>query len=124
MKRVLVLLALGLITSVACGQSAQPATVAQAKTYIGKGAQVLDVRTPTEVAAGKVKGATVANVNAPDFDAALSLLDKQKPVVVYCAAGVRARRAADRLVAQGFTQVYYLAGAGFEALKTAGIATE
>ncbi|MDX2286673.1 MAG: rhodanese-like domain-containing protein [Bacteroidia bacterium] len=74
------------------------------------GAQLVDVRTAGELAAGKIQGAAHIDVYDPAFASKAAQLDKQKPVLVYCASGVRSRRAAQMLAAQGYTQVYDLQG--------------
>ncbi len=87
-------------------------------------AQVVDVRTPEEVAAsGTLQGATLLDFNAPDFEArATAALDPDRPVVLYCRSGARAGRAADVLSTAGFADLYN--AGGFGALETAGLATE
>ncbi|MDT7857129.1 rhodanese-like domain-containing protein [Rubrivirga sp. S365] len=87
-------------------------------------AVVVDVRTPAEVAAsGRLAGALVLDVTAPNFDArALDALDLDRPLLVYCRSGTRAERAARRLAALGITR---LANAGgLDALAAAGLSTE
>lgn len=84
-----------------------------------EGLQLLDVRTPQETAEGIVAGATLINVNDPDFAQQLEKLDKNKPVAVYCKAGGRSRRAQGILAGQGFKEVYNVDG-GFDAWKAAG----
>ncbi|GAB5550132.1 MAG: hypothetical protein SangKO_098920 [Sandaracinaceae bacterium] len=85
---------------------------------------VVDVRTPAEVAAsGRLAGALVIDVTAPDFEArALDALDPSRPTVLYCRSGNRSAQAAERLATLGFTD---LANAGgFGALAAGGLATE
>ena len=87
-------------------------------------AVVVDVRTPGEVAAsGRLAGALVLDVTAPDFEArALDALDPARPVVLYCRSGNRSGKAAERLAALGFT---HLSNAGgFDALADEGLPTE
>lgn len=70
--------------------------------------QLLDVRTEAEYVEGHIKGAVLIDVKRDDFvENAELLLDKQKPVAVYCKGGVRSRRAAEMLVFRGF-RVYNL----------------
>lgn len=87
-------------------------------------AQILDVRRPAEVAlSGRVAGAYVVDVSVPGFESrALRLLDRERPVVVYCRSGARAERAAQRLADLGFTDLHN--AGGFEALSAAGLPTE
>jgi rhodanese-related sulfurtransferase len=75
-----------------------------------KGVQLVDVRTPAEVANGKIKGATTININDADFKDKISKLDKSKPVAVYCGVGGRSGRASTMLTQLGFKQVFDLAG--------------
>jgi rhodanese-related sulfurtransferase len=90
------------------------------------GALVLDVREPAELAAGRLRGALnvprgllepKAAADSPVRDAALA--DPARPVLVYCASGVRSLFAADVLQVLGFTDVRSLAG-GFAAWQQAG----
>ena len=72
--------------------------------------QILDVRTPAEVAQGKIKGAKVANVMSGDFQQKINALDKSKPYLVYCRSGNRSRNACRMMQSAGFEQVYNLNG--------------
>ena len=66
--------------------------------------QLLDVRTPEEFDEGHIAGATLVDVNDSSFvERAVAILDKQRPVAVYCRSGRRSARAANLLVAQGYT---------------------
>lgn len=70
--------------------------------------QLLDVRMPAEYAAGAIPGADNLDVKQEDFAfRADSLLDKSRPVAVYCKGGVRSRKAARQLTEKGYT-VYNL----------------
>ena len=51
----------------------------------------LDVRTPGEIARGKIAGAVEMDFHAPDFQQQFARLDKDKTYLVYCASGVRSR---------------------------------
>ncbi len=80
-----------------------------AKLRERKDAVVLDVRTEKEFKAGHMPGAINIDVNARDFDAQVAKLDKSKPLLVHCTAGVRSRRACQRLDSLGFKELYDLA---------------
>jgi len=70
--------------------------------------QLVDVRRPEEFEAGHINKAILINVLEPDFlSKAKSLLDKSKPVAVYCRSGRRSKDAAKLLVKEGF-KVYDL----------------
>lgn len=80
---------------------------------------VLDVRTPAEFKSGHLAQATLMNVNDANFTQQINTLQKDKPVYVYCAAGVRSSKAAKVLRQQGFTHVFELRG-GIQAWQAAG----
>lgn len=70
--------------------------------------QLVDVRRPDEYAAGHIERAVLINVQESDFIAkADSLLDKSRPVAVYCRSGKRSRNAAGQLLKEGY-KVYNL----------------
>jgi rhodanese-related sulfurtransferase len=84
------------------------------------GLQLLDVRTPEEVAGGIIEGASHINVHDADFvEKAAQALDKNAPLVLYCKAGGRSAKAADLLAEQGFSKIYNLTG-GITAWESAG----
>lgn len=100
----------------------QQVDVAGAEKLIAEKAdlQILDVRTPGEVAGGTIAGAEKINVFDADFDAqATSKLDKTKPILVYCKVGGRSANAATKLEALGFSSIYNLQG-GMNAWNGAG----
>ncbi len=66
---------------------------------------IIDVRTPSEFAAGHLEGAQNIDVQSSDFDSQISGLDKNASYVVYCRSGNRSAAAADRMQAAGFTNV-------------------
>lgn len=80
---------------------------------------VLDVRTPNEFKGGHLAQAILMNVNDSNFKQQIGTLQKNKPVYVYCAAGVRSNKAAKILKQEGFTQVFELNG-GIQAWQAAG----
>ncbi|MDP1822341.1 MAG: thioredoxin domain-containing protein [Archangium sp.] len=84
---------------------------------------VLDVRTPGEVARGKLAGASVIDFSAPKFEQKVSLIARDKPVFVYCASGNRSGQAAALMAQLGFTKVYNLSG-GIGAWKASGFPVE
>ena len=82
--------------------------------------QILDVRTPGEVADGIIEGATLINYQEIDFEnKVVEQLSKDKVVLIYCAAGGRSSRAMAKLKAAGFQQLYNLEG-GMGAWQSAG----
>ncbi|MDH5523395.1 MAG: rhodanese-like domain-containing protein [Desulfobulbaceae bacterium] len=70
--------------------------------------QLLDVRQPKEYEAGHLAGAVL--VPLKELPGRLGELDKEKPVIVYCASGNRSKAAAQLLIGKDFRAVYNLAG--------------
>jgi rhodanese-related sulfurtransferase len=86
-------------------------------------ALVIDVRDPSEFAAGHVLGAKnlpLARLDAPGADLTKR---KDRPVIVYCDGGDRAAKATAALKKQGFTRVANLSG-GIGAWQQAGLPVE
>lgn len=71
---------------------------------------ILDVRTPEEVAQGHIAGASVLNFYDKDFERKLNLMQKDKPIYVYCRSGGRSSKAAQMMSRNGFASVYNLTG--------------
>ena len=82
-------------------------------------AVVIDVCEPAEFAAGHI--ANARNIPLGTLEGAGNLPgNKQLPIVVVCAAGVRAKRGAGVLRAKGYDQVNVLAG-GMRAWREANL---
>jgi phage shock protein E len=79
---------------------------ARAHELVASGAQLVDVRTPTEFADRHAEPAI--NVPLGDLDRRMNELDREKPVIVYCHSGARAGIAARKLERAGFRHVYSL----------------
>ena len=86
-------------------------------------AQVVDVRTPQEVAAGVIEGSVALDFYSPDFKSNLNKLDKNAPVLVYCAVGGRSGNAMQLMKQMGFKEVYNLSG-GYRAWASQGLPTK
>src|SRR5262245_13803364 len=104
-----------LLLFISAGASAQTKSTVNAaefeKAIQSKDAQVVDVRRPEEYKEGHIKGAVLANWQDPAaFEEKVKSLDKNKPVYLYCLAGVRSGKAADALIKKGFTKVIHLDG--------------
>jgi thioredoxin len=69
---------------------------------------LLDVRTPQEYSRGHIEGATLISTNDREFVNKVSLLQKDKPIYVYCLTGSRSRMVANYLAKEGYG-VYNLA---------------
>jgi len=73
---------------------------AQAKKLVADGALLLDVRSQEEFAEGHIDGAQ--NIPVNELPGKMATLSADKPIVVYCAVGGRAKVAAAELAAAGF----------------------
>lgn len=71
---------------------------------------LIDVRTPGEVAKGKIAKAKEINVTDLSFKQNVLKLDKSKTYVVYCRSGQRSSRACNIMTKAGFENVYNLQG--------------
>jgi thioredoxin 1 len=71
---------------------------------------IIDVRTPEEYTESHIANSKNINWNGIDFEAQINLLDKSKPVFVYCQGGGRSSEAATKLRTIGFKDVYELKG--------------
>lgn len=82
-------------------------------------AQRLDVRTVAEYSEGHIAGSLNVNVldEASFLEVAEDVLQKDKPVALYCRSGKRSKKAAEILSKQGY-KVYEL-DKGFQAWKAA-----
>lgn len=76
----------------------------------GSDVVILDVRTPGEVARGKIDGSVNIDYREANFAEELGKLDPDKTYLVYCAAGGRSSKACELLVEHGATEVYNLDG--------------
>ena len=72
----------------------------KAKDLIGSGAQLIDVRTDVEHAAGRIPGSQ--HIPLSEIPRALEGLAKERPVLLYCRAGNRSGPAADAFAASGW----------------------
>jgi rhodanese-related sulfurtransferase len=105
----------------ACNSNAQnvDANTFEQKINAG-GVQVLDVRTAGEYSGYHLKNVMLADwTNKAQFEERVKYLDKNKTLLVYCAAGGRSGQAAVWLKEQGFKEVVNLQG-GITAWNAAG----
>ena len=72
--------------------------------------QLVDVRTSDEYNESHLPEAINMDVNRKEFNQSLSVLDKTRPVFVYCRSGKRSLKAASILEKNGFTEIYNLKG--------------
>ncbi len=79
------------------------------KQKLAAGATVLDVRTPAEFQGGAYPGAR--NIPVQELGCRIGEVPRGRPVVVYCASGIRSASAA-RLLAQAGYDVVNAGGLG------------
>ncbi|MDA3854486.1 MAG: thioredoxin domain-containing protein, partial [Bacteroidales bacterium] len=68
----------------------------------------LDVRTQGEYSRGHITNSTLISTSDRDFVKKTMLLQKDKPLYVYCLTGSRSRSVVNYLSKQGFTHLYNL----------------
>jgi thioredoxin 1 len=83
-------------------------------------AQLIDVRTPEEFGQGHLEKAVNIDFKDEQFASKTGVLDKEKPVFVYCLSGGRSEAAVKQLKSLGFTQIYDLKG-GIMSWKNDGL---
>ena len=81
---------------------------------------LLDLRTPDEVATGRLAGARTLDFYAGTFDRDLAALDRATPYAVYCHSGNRSGQAVAKMKLLGFQDVVELDG-GIGAWQAAGL---
>lgn len=80
------------------------ADIQRARELLGRGALILDVRSPAEFASGHVEGAV--NIPVDVLSSRLSQVGPTtRPVVLYCRSGARSASAASMLRQAGYTEV-------------------
>lgn len=103
------------------GRAAGPSlsTLQATQLINSRNAVIVDVRTPQEFATGSLPGARNVEVDKVD-KVDEKMIKKDKPLIVVCATGSRAGKAAAQLRARGYGEVYVLAG-GLAAWREAGL---
>lgn len=88
----------------------------------GSNVQLIDIRTPSEAAQGKIAGALVLDYYDPGFSDALSQLDRSKTYYIYCNSGNRTSSTLEMMKQMNFSAAYDLKG-GMVAWLSAGLET-
>ena len=81
-----------------------------------EGTVLIDVRTPAEIADGKIEDAVELDFYDKDFADKLLAMDKNMEYLVYCKGGGRSAKAARLMIKNGFEKVNNLEG-GYTAWK-------
>lgn len=113
-----------MLVAVACGPAPVQKTQKISNTELialmkKSDTQLVDIRTPKEVAKGYIKGAQNIDFYRDDFLAKMDQLDKEKPLAVYCRSGTRSGHSISKLVSLGFKEIYDVTG-GFNSWKSEG----
>jgi phage shock protein E len=103
------------------GAATELVPAVKVSSVLAEGAVVVDVRSPSEFAAGHVTDALNIDVGSEDFEAKVDALDKGKTYVVYCRTGSRSARAIETMADLGFTGL--VNGGAFDDLAAAGVPT-
>jgi len=80
----------------------------EARQLVADGAHLVDVRTPREYARDALPGAV--NVPLQNLLVGVQQLEKDKPIILYCASGMRSQQAAQALSIFGHAAVHDLGG--------------
>ena len=80
---------------------------------------LVDVRTPTEFAAGHLEKTQHADFLSGEFEKEMQQWNKDKTYYLYCASGNRSGKAAKLMEEAGFKIVYNIGG--YQDLKAAGL---
>ncbi|UNM95103.1 rhodanese-like domain-containing protein [Ignatzschineria rhizosphaerae] len=70
--------------------------------------QLIDVRTPAEYSDGTILEAVNIDYLDPSFSESIQVLDKSKPVYLFCRSGNRSQKAAAIMAEMGFSEIYDL----------------
>ena len=71
---------------------------------------VLDVRTPEEIAEGKIEGALEMDFYEAGFEEKVTALDREKTYLIYCRSGGRSGQTCGMMQKAGFKSLYNLEG--------------
>ena len=86
-------------------------TTSEAKLLLNSGkVKFLDVRTPAEIANGKIIEATCIDFRSNDFFEKIMSLDEEQSYVVYCKSGGRSSEAVALMQKNGFKDVKNMLG--------------
>ena len=81
---------------------------------------LIDVRTPAEYKSGHINGATnIDFYQVKNMKITFDKLDRNQPILIYCAAGGRSNKTGVLMKEMGFKQIYELSS-GINGWKAAG----
>lgn len=99
--------------------SVREVSAAEAEALAAQGARVIDVREATEWEEGHLPGALHISKSYLEQRIEGAVPDREAPVVLYCAGGIRSLFAGQTLREMGYTDVVSMAG-GFQGWKSEG----
>ena len=115
LRWLLFLPAMLVLSQVAGAQTILDAAKTEAMIKKDPNVQLIDLRSKTELQqTGWIPGAKHINFFGATYEADIKKLDKQKPIIVYCASGGRSGEAAAQLVQLGFKKVYDYSGGMYD----------
>ncbi len=79
---------------------------------------IIDVRTPAEIAQGKIPNSKEINFSDAQSSSQIAQLDTERPYLIYCRSGNRSARACVKMHEMGFKDLSNLAGGYMAWLKT------
>lgn len=121
MKRFSITVCFSLFMLMVLAQSALKVNSIEFKaSYFKYRGVLLDVRTPFEFNEGHIENARNLDFSANTFEQEIEKLDKDQPVFLYCAIGVRSAKAASLMRKKGFKHVFDLDG-GYQDLIKVGM---
>jgi len=82
--------------------------------------QLVDVRTDAEFKEGYIAEAQNIDFMSPTFESDIMILDKEKPVLLYCEKGGRSAKCAKKMIDLGFKKIYDMQG-GFSKWQHEGL---
>lgn len=87
-------------------------SIEEARTYLDKGAVLLDVRSSQEFASGALEGAINVPLNGVTRGVSERYPDKDTVLLCHCASGARSAAAVSQLRAAGYVNARNLGGFG------------
>lgn len=81
-----------------------------AETLSKETIQLIDVRTPQEFSQGHIETSVNIDFLSENFNKNIEVLDKTKPVYVYCKSGRRSAKSTEAFKSAGFNKIYNLYG--------------
>lgn len=111
-KLFLLLLVAAMHIFVSCeSQTAINADQLETMLAMDQSTQLVDLRTPGEIQrTGRIESAKIINYADQNFSQQIERLDKNKPVILYCASGSRSGMAVAQFKKAGFQKVFDYSG--------------